>query len=250
MGYFNFFKNTAYDFEGDGVFSNVVNLTSTTKVNYRTLQSIELYSDILIEDGERPEQLSTRLYGTTEYYWTFILLNSELNNIWNDWPKSQDQLLEYTKAKYVGTVIVAEIESNLGDAVGVNSLTDDATPLKAGDEVTGNTSGARATVREVFPSQKYVIVDMIEGEFRATGEYITRDGSSIFLSEFSGDAAFGPKYYVDNFTGDITNPRAAGTSIISNYEYEAFINNANRTINIIKPERIDEFIAEYRREMT
>jgi len=250
MGYFNFFKNTAYDFEGDGIYSNIVNLTSATKVNYNTLQNFELFSDIVIEDGERPEQLSNRLYGTTEYYWTFLLLNSELNNIWNDWPMAQDQLLEYTKQKYSGTVIVSDMLSNLGSEVNVNQLTDDATPLKAGDEVTGATSSARATVREVYPAQKYIIVDMLNGTFEASGEYITRDTSSIFLSEFAGDAAFGPKYYIDNFTGEITTPRAAGTRRLSNYEYEAFINNANRSIRVIKPENIDEFIAEYRREMS
>ena len=51
-------------------------------------------------DGERPDHLSQRLYGTPIYHWTFLLLNPQIKNIWDDWPMAFNQLIEYCTNKY------------------------------------------------------------------------------------------------------------------------------------------------------
>lgn len=57
------------------------------------------YSYILeqIESDERPDTLSTRLYGSPEYYWTFFVVNDHLRKGLCDWPLSnheQSKVLE------------------------------------------------------------------------------------------------------------------------------------------------------------
>jgi len=56
------------------------------------------YYDIL--DGDRPDTLSYKIYGTTDYYWTFYLMNPFLKE--TGWPLHQKNLDEYTVKKFSG----------------------------------------------------------------------------------------------------------------------------------------------------
>ena len=55
------------------------------------------YETITVQDGERPDILSKRLYNDERYHWTFLLLNPQIKNIWDDWPMSSAQLLDYVQ---------------------------------------------------------------------------------------------------------------------------------------------------------
>lgn len=56
------------------------------------------YYDIL--DGDRPDTLSYKIYGTTDYYWTFYLMNPSLKE--TGWPLHQKNLDEYAVKKFAG----------------------------------------------------------------------------------------------------------------------------------------------------
>lgn len=53
------------------------------------------YQNYHIQNGERPDHVSYRLYNTTDYYWTFWLLNDKLKE--RGWPIDNSQL--YLRAK-------------------------------------------------------------------------------------------------------------------------------------------------------
>ena len=68
-------------------FSEVWNNNPNLQLQYR------------INDGELPHQLSLRLYGKVDYWWTVMLIN----NIWDinhQWPRSNAQVDEYISYKY------------------------------------------------------------------------------------------------------------------------------------------------------
>jgi len=52
-----------------------------------------------LDDGETPEHLSNRVYGTPLYHWTILLVNNIINP-YEEWPKSSVALTEYVKTKY------------------------------------------------------------------------------------------------------------------------------------------------------
>lgn len=54
-----------------------------------------------IKDGERPEHIAERVYGSTEYHWILLLCN-EILDPYHDWYKSQLALDEYITKKYRG----------------------------------------------------------------------------------------------------------------------------------------------------
>jgi hypothetical protein len=52
-------------------------------------------------DGERPDTVSYHLYGTTNFYWTFFILNNELRAGLNSaWPLSSQQLEKMLEREY------------------------------------------------------------------------------------------------------------------------------------------------------
>lgn len=71
----------------------VVDIFRHVDVNDILADEISSYQYYDVLDGERPDNVSEKLYGTTEYYWTFFILNETLKRGLDDWPKS-DRTIE------------------------------------------------------------------------------------------------------------------------------------------------------------
>ena len=92
MAYFKNFQKVDYDLRGNGYYQEMTNLSHFARITSKYLDDISLYEYVHVQDGERPDNLSMRLYGTPDYYWTFMLINQHIVNIYEDWPKSNDEL--------------------------------------------------------------------------------------------------------------------------------------------------------------
>jgi len=64
---------------------------------------ISYYQTMQIEEYERPDTLSYKLYGTTDYYWTFYLLNDGIRE--GGWPLSGADLQAKALIDYPNRVI-------------------------------------------------------------------------------------------------------------------------------------------------
>ena len=58
-----------------------------------------LYEQYFIKNGERPDQISYKLYGDEQYYWVILQIN-EITDYYSQWPLSQYELDEYILMKY------------------------------------------------------------------------------------------------------------------------------------------------------
>lgn len=54
-----------------------------------------------VEDGESPEQVSYKFYGSPFYHWVILMVNN-ITNPYEQWPISQTELLEKISFKYPG----------------------------------------------------------------------------------------------------------------------------------------------------
>ena len=61
-----------------------------------------LYSDYVVKNGERPDQISKDFYGDEQYYQIILQIN-EITDYWNQWPLSQVELDEFITRKYQTT---------------------------------------------------------------------------------------------------------------------------------------------------
>ncbi len=53
----------------------------------------------MVQSGETPEQISEKKYGSTDWYWTILLLNNIID-VYNDWPLSDYELDKSIENKY------------------------------------------------------------------------------------------------------------------------------------------------------
>jgi len=258
MSYFKNFKNIDYDLNGDGIADTIVNLTNMVAVSKSLIDNAGFYSFVDVLDGERPEQFSHRLYQSTAYYWTFLLVNKSIQNIWNDWPMSSTQLQEYCEAKYNDTALLCEnwlitrdIDGNI-----ISTIETMADKFKVGDVVNGVLTGATGTIKEIHTNNGYILLSDITGEFNAAGEDIRRNAiplkgiaEAIISASQIINGAYAPRYFIDDVTGAKTSKLAFGVSPYTNFDYENDANDANRNLKVIKPEMIAEVSDEFKREI-
>lgn len=60
-----------------------------------------LYDPYYINNGERPDQISWKLYNDEQYYWIILQIN-QIIDYYDQWPLSQQELDEYIFRKYGG----------------------------------------------------------------------------------------------------------------------------------------------------
>ncbi len=103
---FQFFPKTLYlinDFD----FQKVVDLNVSAQITdfvkrFKTSPSVRQF---IIRDGERPEALSYRLYGTTKYDYLILLLNN-IESVYDQWPMNSVTFKKYVLKKY-GSIAAA-----------------------------------------------------------------------------------------------------------------------------------------------
>ena len=96
MSFFRNFPLTQLNVAGEP--KAIVDLFRHVDVNDVLSDGVAGYKNITINDGERPDNLSQRLYGTPDYYWTFFIVNEKLKKGLEDWPKATSSIeAEFTK---------------------------------------------------------------------------------------------------------------------------------------------------------
>lgn len=160
MGYFQSFPEIEYRFCGCSSTDNKVvftNIAAYSDVFDQITDDSSLYRYYQVKNGERPDVVSQKLYGSTDYYWTFFLLNPKLRV--QGWSLSPKQLEEKMTEALPGECLVflPQDEVYLGPTNDFKQhpLVDN---FNIGDDVFGQVSGARGVVygRNVNLGQLFV----------------------------------------------------------------------------------------------
>ena len=93
MSYFSNFPNIYYDFNiaGDNQVKIIRDISMNVRFKHELLNSVTLFDEYDIRDGETPDIISERVYGTPEYNWIIMLFNDRFNYS-EDFPLSTFQL--------------------------------------------------------------------------------------------------------------------------------------------------------------
>ena len=223
--YFRNIKNAIIDIDGSGNEDILKNLTAKAKVSDKLINNAGYYQTVEVVDGERPDNLSQRLYGSSDFHWTFLLLNPQIKNIWDDWPMSSSQLIEYCTNKY--QYKAADTDDSLVDK------------FILGETVTGSVSSATGIVKEIHVNMGYLVIEKTSGTFIEAGETLQGGNSSDSIAcEFIKSQAYAPHHHVDDSTGAWVKRREAGTTAYTYIDYESAVTEQNRQIKVIKPEHM------------
>ena len=260
MAFFKQFPKIEYDFNRTGIKQNMVDLFRSVRPLPSFLDNYSAYKFYEVKNGERPDIVSQRLYGTSQYYWTFFVVNDFLHDGMRAWPMSQEDIFTFIEKEYEGYVI----ETNpviTRDTDGL--ITDHRNSLSGrftlGETVTGATSSATGTLTVKNADLSQLVVQNVTGG-AFIGSALGQATTELVVGQTSGDSvstynvykyAEAPYYY--HLTNDalkkpVTNANhivggvdALDLSFVSNREYIIDKNDEHSLIRYIDPNYIAQF---------
>lgn len=237
MDFFRHFPTIDYDLDGSGNTKRLVDLTRYTEISAKILDDVAFYSYYSIPDGSRPDTVSLELYGSPNYYWTFFVVNRDLMNTWDDWPRSSGDLIEFVETKY----------PNVGAVFSASETC--ANKFEIGEQILGQQSNATGILLRKYPTNGFLEIQPTSGTF-IDGEdvYGTESEDSITCYQIK-NMAYAPHHHEENETGVWQRRRISGTTPVSFAQYEWQLNLERSRIRVIKPEFIKLVVREFIKEM-
>ena len=182
--YFQNFPTIQYDMYDDAHTMEMVDIFRTVRPKASIKEDLLLYNKYTIQDGERPDHLSQKLYGSPDYYWTFFMVNENLVNLHTDWPLSRKEFDTMVKSKYDGYVLTTD------EDISVSFI--------KGETVQGLISGATGTLVYKDCNTNTLRITNISGEFRA--DELVRGLTSLDTITITGQTEFynATRHYIDS----------------------------------------------------
>ncbi len=104
MSYFKNFSLVEYRFGNEDESTRILveDLSIYVDLLDQVDDLISFYDYYYIQNGERPDTLSQKIYGSTDHYWTFYLMNPALREA--GWPLDQERFESYVVKLFKGAV--------------------------------------------------------------------------------------------------------------------------------------------------
>jgi len=248
--FFSKFPKTTYDFFGTNKPAEIPDLFRQIKIIERRLDSISVYQKYFIA-GARPDQVSLELYGSPDYYWTFMLINDNLRSAMNKWPMQDLVMQDFIDEKYVGSTITPYRLP--GDPAAYNSIVD---LFPVGATLVGSSSGATATITARNPKlNQFAFTYNTGAEFdEGVDTFTATDSEGVVyqLLNTQYDIRTYPNsthHYEDGDGVTVVNQEnlRITAGIITNTNYETEVNEDLKEIRVIKSDYIQQFSNEVRK---
>lgn len=237
----------------------VSDFTRYFNANEISLERNSLYNYYNIIDGERPDVVSTKLYGFPDYFWTFFLINDHLKNGYGSWPMSYLEFETHVDYEYEG-VCLQTTESfweydhlNLKDIV----------VLEEDESITGVIHAINKDLNQI------VIKD-----YSSESDWLLSEGNTIVPVNYSSSTPrltiqkateykYGISHYENseesrvpvsyglnfNFSGETIYNQDEILYPVSFIENERKMNDNRSRIRVIKPSRISNFFDSFKKSI-
>jgi len=97
--FFSQFPKILYDINGDGTNKVLPDIFRRIKIRSKLKDNYALLDKYDVENGESPETVAYKVYGSTDYWYVVCLMNNIVNRQ-HDWPLSYQAFEEYVNDKY------------------------------------------------------------------------------------------------------------------------------------------------------
>lgn len=260
MTYITQLENIPYKF-GNEASSNIFqNLTIYSDMIDDIKDATSIYNYYYAPDDDRPDQLSTKLYGTPDHYWTFFLMNDHIRE--RGWPLSSQQLENKVKKDYPNTVLttrdnlkgrfkvgeyVAQLDIgittggkiirrnlDLGQLIIEGDYHSIETPYTTNHQIQSKSLNPLTLIYS-DTGDSPINITAVTAEYNSTHKYTDENSLEIDLG-------------VDSSSGGLTAPGGLWTAT-SKWDLYITANEELKKIRIIKPERIEEVVASFKKAM-
>ena len=209
--YFNFFPKTYYTTSQDTTSVDVVtNLVTRFSFEKRFKENTSVFTKYNINDGDTPEIIAYKAYGSAELHWVILALNDIIDPQY-DFPLDQRTLARFVDSKYT---------ANANTVIGQTGLT-----------------WAKSNIHSYYTTRTSTNI--------STGDY-SEDVIEIDAATYANAVASTTTITVPKgiqFKVDVVK------SSKTYYDYEIEYNETKRTISLLKPEYIDAVKDELQRVM-
>lgn len=116
--YFKQFPTMYYQFEigNQLVLKPVTDITTNVRLRKEILENITLFDEYDIKEGETPEIIATKVYGSPLYHWVIMLCNQRYNYL-EDFPLSRNALDSHVASKYENPAATHHYEDQYNNIV-------------------------------------------------------------------------------------------------------------------------------------
>jgi len=268
MAFFKQFPKVDYDFNNQGINQKLTDIFRSVRVLPTFIDDFSAYKFYEIKNGERPDVVSLRLYGSSAYYWTFFVINDFLHDGYRAWPMSQEQFYDYINKEYEGYVIETHPEIvKTGDGIITDFKNSIAGRFTLGEQIRGATSGAIGTLTKKHIDMNQLIIQNVTGAFVGDPDAIP-NVTELIIGQSSGDSvstydvwkfADAPYYYYDENDGnkkpvssashfsDASTGGVARSDLayITYRDHEFELNEERSKIRYVDPNYIGQFVDKF-----
>jgi len=201
------------------------------------------YIEYEIRDGDRPDTLSYRLYGKSEYDWTFFLMNERLRE--TGWPKSLSQLYSYAQStffpNYTAKLAITEADSATARSLADKYPVGQAVLVQGSDGVVVRKN---LDLGEITISSDSDITGKTALSY-ADGTNLIALSATVYeyqgTHHYEGDSDQWLDFFYDR-TGVVPVKLP-----ITNLEYLVAENDLSRKIRVLKKEYVEKVVGEFKR---
>ena len=154
MSYIRNFPTVNYRFGNSEKPVAFQNISIYADVIDQLKDEVTTYEDYTILENMRPDQVSQQIYDTTDYYWTFYILNDKLRE--QGWPLSQADLVEQAKKDFSGTTLVTATNLVNDQLTATGAVRD---KFVVGSAVQGQSSAVTGVIKNINYDLGQVIVE-------------------------------------------------------------------------------------------
>jgi hypothetical protein len=237
MSYFTEFPKVDYVFGQEASTTTFQDLSVYADIIDQVKDAVSLYEDYYVLPDERPDQVSYKLYGTTENYWTFFLINEKLRE--SGWPLGPGRVFDHAKKIYSDYIL--------------NTRTVLTDKFKVGQTITGLSSGATAKIkhRELDLGQLYL--GNVVGTF-TDGETVSSTNTSGTLETIVSQSVkqkYNAAHHYENADKEYVDidPTVGPGALLTEVTWLDRLNKQNdeqRAIRVIRPSEIRSVIRSFR----
>lgn len=256
--YFRDFPSFLYDFKLTDKKSKtaiVKDITRNVRVKKEILANVTLYDEYDIIDGETPEIIAEKFYGTPEYHWIVMLTNEKFDYL-SDFPLQETYLQRHIETKFNPTyyctwevmpdkTTICFKPSYSSDNSSVNF---DSRYFKTNVEVTIKATFENGDVLNdtIMSYSGLLLSNDITQTFYYTSGKTWNGKPTGFLTIDTKGREHDPVYFVNQLglqvEPDPTNPNIIG---VTGDVAERKLNDQKRRIKLISPQLVETLIKNY-----
>ncbi len=154
MEYFETFPKLYYDIAGDGNYKLITDILRRFKVRNRIQEDTVMFDKYEVTDGEKPEDVSMKFYGTPYHHWVILSMNN-IKDRFYEWPLSQIDFQTYISEKYTNPDGIHHYE--ITQSSGVSSSLDNSHLIEVNSDASGASSVSNREYEERLQDNKRLI---------------------------------------------------------------------------------------------